>query len=73
MTDPRRYEDVLDEDLKDPAEAVGYLNACLEDQDPEVFLLALRDVASTECSPRTATPSSAAWRRYSTPWAFGSP
>ena len=48
MTDPRRYEDVLDEDLKDPAEAVGYRNACLEDQDPEVFLLALRDVARAQ-------------------------
>jgi putative addiction module killer protein len=32
-------------DLQDPAEAAGYLNACLEDGDPEVFLLALRDVA----------------------------
>lgn len=45
MARPRRYEDVLDEDLEDPAEAAGYLNACLEDGDPEVFLLALRDVA----------------------------
>ena len=45
MAKTRRYEDVLDEDLKDPAEAAGYLNACLEDGDPEVFLLALRDVA----------------------------
>ncbi len=45
MTRPRRYEAVLDEDLQDPAEAVGYLDACLEDGDPEVFLLALRDVA----------------------------
>jgi len=45
MAKVRRYEDVLDEDLKDPAEAAGYLNACLEDEDPEVFLLALRDVA----------------------------
>jgi probable addiction module antidote protein len=45
MAKPRRYEDVLDEDLKDPAEAAGYLNACLEDGNPEVFLLALRDVA----------------------------
>lgn len=45
MGKPRHYEDVLDEDLKDPAEAAGYLNACLEDGDPEVFLLALRDVA----------------------------
>ncbi len=45
MSKPRRYEDVLAEDLQDPAEAAGYLNACLEDGDPEVFLLALRDVA----------------------------
>jgi probable addiction module antidote protein len=45
MGKPRRYEDVLDEDLKVPTEAAGYLNACLEDGDPEVFLLALRDVA----------------------------
>ena len=45
MANSRRYEDVLDEDLKDPVEAAGYLNACLEDKDPELFLLALRDVA----------------------------
>jgi len=36
---------MLDEDLRAPTEAVAYLNACLEDGDPEVFLLALRDVA----------------------------
>ena len=45
MTEPRRYEEVLDEDLHNPAEAAGYLNACLEDGDPQVFLLALRDIA----------------------------
>ena len=45
MSRTRHYEDVLDEDLQDPSEAAGYLNACLEDGDPEVFLLALRDVA----------------------------
>ena len=45
MSRSRRYENVLDEDLQDPSEAAGYLNACLEDGDPEVFLLALRDVA----------------------------
>jgi len=45
MTKPWRYEDVLDEDLQNPAEAVGHLNACLEDGNPDVFLLALRDVA----------------------------
>ena len=45
MTSYRRWEDFLDERLRDPDRAVGYLNACLEDEEPEVFLLALRDVA----------------------------
>ena len=45
MVKLRRYEEVLDEDLQDPTEALGYLNACLEGGDPDVFLLALRDVA----------------------------
>ena len=48
MSKARRYEDVLAEDLKNPVEAAGYLNACLEDGDPEVFLLALRDVARAQ-------------------------
>ena len=48
MTKQSRYEEALDEDLKDPIEAVGYLNACLEDGNPEVFLLALRDVARAQ-------------------------
>jgi probable addiction module antidote protein len=48
MARSRPFEDVLDEHLRDPAEAVGYLNACLEDGDPEVFLLALRDVARAQ-------------------------
>jgi len=39
------YEDLL-ERLKDPAYALGYLNACLEERDEETFLLALRDVAT---------------------------
>lgn len=42
-TEPYRNE--LLESLKDPEEAAHYLNACLEDDDPKVFLLALRDVA----------------------------
>jgi len=37
------HEDLL-ERLRDPSYALGYLNACLED-DEETFLLALRDVA----------------------------
>lgn len=45
MSSYRRWEDFLDERLQDPISAIGYLNACLEDEEPEVFLLALRDVA----------------------------
>ena len=41
----RDYREHLDDVLKDDAEAVAYLNASLADEDPEVFLLALRDVA----------------------------
>jgi probable addiction module antidote protein len=42
----RDYKEFLLEQLKDPAEAMSYLNAALEDKEnPEVFLLALRDVA----------------------------
>jgi probable addiction module antidote protein len=39
------YRKVLLESLKNPEEAAHYLNACLEDDDAHVFLLALRDVA----------------------------
>ena len=45
MTKTESYEDHLMESLKDPEAAARYLTACLEDGDPEVFLLALRDVA----------------------------
>ena len=41
----KRYRDDLVEALKDPKEAAEYLSAALEDKDPNVFLLALRDVA----------------------------
>lgn len=39
------YRESLLESLKSPDEAAQYLNACLEDEDARVFLLALRDVA----------------------------
>ena len=42
-TEPYREE--LLTAIKDPDEAAHYLNACLEDQNPKVFLMALRDVA----------------------------
>lgn len=42
------YDEVLLEDLKDPAEAAAYLEAALEDADSSVFLLALRQVAQAQ-------------------------
>lgn len=39
------YRESLMESLRNPEEAAQYLNACLEDDDARVFLLALRDVA----------------------------
>ena len=44
MTRTRSYKDDLLKALADPDEAREYLNAALEDENPEVFLLALRDV-----------------------------
>lgn len=41
----KSYEDWLVESLKDPQEAIAYLNAALEDDDPRVLLLALKDLA----------------------------
>ena len=41
----RLYEDFLIERLKDRKTAKGYLKAALEEDDPRVFLLALRHVA----------------------------
>ncbi len=44
MIKSRDYEEYLIESLKDPEEAVGYLNAAIEGGDPKVFLLALKHV-----------------------------
>jgi DNA-binding phage protein len=42
------YHEYLIERLRDPAEALVYLKAALEEKDlPEVFLLALRNVAES--------------------------
>jgi probable addiction module antidote protein len=47
MSKPYGYwDDYLFELLRDPEEAIAYLNAALEEDDmPEVFLIALRNVA----------------------------
>src|SRR5437867_13294222 len=47
MAKSKNYQDSLIESLKDPNEAAEYLNAALEEGEPEVFLLALRDVVDS--------------------------
>jgi len=49
------YRDRLIESLQDPEEAACYLSACLEDEAPRVFLLALRDVADAHGGIRTVS------------------
>lgn len=39
------YHEYLIRSLKKPKRAEGYLNAALEDGDPRIFLIALRNVA----------------------------
>jgi len=45
MARSKPYQESLLESLADANEAAAYLNVALEDGDPEVFLLALRNVA----------------------------
>lgn len=42
------YEEELHKILEDPAKAQAYLNASLNDEDPRVFLLALKDVIEAQ-------------------------
>jgi probable addiction module antidote protein len=43
-----KYEDYLKEELKDTKEAEGYLKAALEEEDPALFLLALKNVIKAQ-------------------------
>lgn len=51
------YKESLLESLKNADEAAQYLNACLEDGDARVFLLALRDVAEAHGGIRALSES----------------
>ena len=44
MTGSIGYKELHFDFLQDPKAAVGYLQECLADDDPQVFLLALNDV-----------------------------
>jgi probable addiction module antidote protein len=48
MKKSRVYQPDLIESLRDAREAEEYLNAALEEDDPELFLLALRNVAEAQ-------------------------
>lgn len=48
MKKSRAYQPDLIESLRDLGEAEEYLNAALEEDDPELFLLALRNVAEAQ-------------------------
>jgi probable addiction module antidote protein len=51
------YDDYLTESLKSPRRAGAYLNAALEEDDPRVFLAALRDVARARGISEVASKS----------------
>ncbi len=48
MKKSKAYQAGLIESLRNPGEAEHYLNAALEEDDPELFLLALRNVAEAQ-------------------------
>ena len=48
MKKSKPYQPDLIESLRDAGEAEEYLNAALEEDDPELFLLALRNVAEAQ-------------------------
>lgn len=65
------YEAYLIESLKDPKEALAYLNATLMDEDPQVFLLALeqvraaRGITKTELARETGLNRENLYRMFS--------
>ena len=50
MNRSRSYRENLLKSLSDPEEAREYLNAALEDENPEIFLLALKDIVDANSS-----------------------
>lgn len=44
----KKFTETLKEMLQDPQTAAGYINAILEDGDPKLLLVALRDVAEAQ-------------------------
>ena len=57
MRASKNYQESLLASLRDPEEAAEYLNAALEEDDEEVFLLALNNVAEANGLPSGAVAS----------------
>ena len=70
MAKTRSYQKDLVEALQDPDEAIEYLNAALEDGEPEVFLLALKDVVDSHSRNEQIGSIHIAQPRKSLPDAF---
>lgn len=49
----RDYQEKLIQDLKDPDLATAYLNEALLDEDPRMFLLALKNVCQAQYKEKT--------------------
>jgi DNA-binding phage protein len=54
MKKSKAYQPELIESLRNPREAEKYLNVALEEDDPELFLLALRNVTEAQGGVATA-------------------
>ncbi len=48
------YQEELIESLQDPDEALEYLNAALMDEDPRIFLVALKNVIEAQSGDMSA-------------------
>jgi DNA-binding phage protein len=48
MTRSTPYQDILNKRLQDPEQAAAYLNAAIEADDVDLFLLALKNVAAAQ-------------------------
>lgn len=65
MARSKSYDAHLIESLQDPREAAAYLVAAIEDEDPHVFLLALRDVVQVRCGGMRSLAKKAGLNRES--------
>ncbi len=64
MRKSNSYKEHLLKRLRDPKEAAAYLNAALEDEDPRVFLIALKDIAEAHGGLSKLAQKSACLRAF---------